>query len=275
MEDDQIEALVGRLSDPAHVSLVEKLHQQKLFRYDTIGCLLPLTGQYKVFGQRALRGIELALHQYGDRRNGGPSFKIILKDTKSDPDVAAQRVEDLFEEKVACIIGPVAEPLQAVKKAQKLGIPIIALSQKEGIPETGDYVFRNFITPKMQVSSLVSYAVNLLGENRFAVLYPLENYGKTYLELFREEVLHQNAEMTGVASYEPGQTDFEIPIKQLLGLYIVTPEDPEPALDDLPNAPIVFIPDAPKMAGLIIPNCHITMWKMLCFSVRIYGIRKN
>mgnify|MGYP000287749782 CR=1 FL=1 len=55
---------------------------------------------------------------------------------------------------------------------QQMGIPIITLTQKDNIPEIGDKVFRNFITPKMQVQTLSSFSVESLGLFRFAILSP-------------------------------------------------------------------------------------------------------
>ena len=69
--------------------------------------------------------------------------------------------------------------LDAAKEAELQKIPIITLSQQDNIPEVGDFVFRNFLTPRMQVSALVSYAINNLLVDRFAILYPREKYGTT------------------------------------------------------------------------------------------------
>ena len=40
------------------------------------------------------------------------------------------------------------------QEAQKLGVPIITLTQKDRITHIGDYVFRNFFTPQMLVKAL-------------------------------------------------------------------------------------------------------------------------
>ena len=95
-----------------------------------------------------------------------------------------------------------------------MGIPIITITQKDKIPEIGDNVFRNFITPHMQVQALVSYAVESLGLRRFAILYPDENYGNTFMNLFWDQLLETGAKVVGLESYSPDQTDFADPIKK-------------------------------------------------------------
>jgi branched-chain amino acid transport system substrate-binding protein len=284
----EILEVAKKIQDPALKALVEGAQQTAAFHPEVIGCLLPLSGQYKEFGQRALKGIELAVHQFGS--SGGMRFKMIVKDSGSEAGSTAKGVQALYDEKASCIIGPLVEPILAVTKAQELKIPIIALSQKEGIPETGDYVFRNFITPEMQVSALVSYAVNELGAQRFAVLYPREKYGTTFMNLFWGAVVKHERQMVGAEPYDPGQTDFAEPLKKLAGLFRyaskstgtagTSPEgkatetnpgrtysgvtddgDPERIqYDENGNAfvfkktDVLFIPDSPKLAGLIIPQ---------------------
>ena len=89
----------------------------------------------------------------------------------------------------------------------------------------GDYVFRNFITPGMQVKTLVSYAIKKLQLKRFAILYPDENYGKTFMNLFWDEVIALGGKVVGAEPYNINHTDFADPIKKLVGLNYDIPED--------------------------------------------------
>lgn len=263
-------------------SLIDAINKRSVYSRYTVGCLLPLSGPYKIYGNGALKGIQLAFNQFnaGNRQS---SVKIIVKDTASDPVKAAAAVKELFEENVAAIIGPVVTSVSAAREAQHHGIPIITLTQKDNIPEIGEYVFRNFITPGMQVKALVSYAVGELGLKRFAILYPDEKYGKTFMNLFWDEVIAHEGQVVGVESYRPDVTDFADPIKKLVGLYYEVPEElqindvksgehgtrgttteniADKSLDvkgdEEPGAIVdfdaVFIPDAPKKSGLIIPQ---------------------
>lgn len=240
--------------------LIAEINEKFAYNRFTIGCLLPLSGPYKIYGQRVLKGIELALNHYSAQNIEPLPIKVIIKDTGSDPVKATQAVMELYEEGVAAIIGPIITAEPAAHASQEKGIPIITLTQKEDIADIGDYVFRNFITPKTQVKELVSYAVKELGLNRFAIIYPDDNYGTTFMNLFWDEVTAHGAKVVGVESYDSMITDFADQIKKLVGRYYSVPRD----LRDYtiqPNfkVPIVdfdaiFIPDAPKKAGLIIPQ---------------------
>jgi ABC-type branched-subunit amino acid transport system substrate-binding protein/predicted negative regulator of RcsB-dependent stress response len=273
-------------------NLIMEINQKSIFSRYTIGCLLPLSGPYSFYGNKALNGVELALNKFSSQ-NSSPHIKVIIKDTESDPVKTVRAVKELFNEKVAAIIGPVIMAEPAAQEAQDNGVPIITLTQKGNIPSIGDWVFRNFLTPVAQVKALVSYAVEELNLNRFAILYPDENYGKTFMNLFWDEVIAFGGRVTGIESYNSSQTDFSDAIKKLAGLYYEVPEhlkiiDPEADNEKKEDVPIgeeadtslgdaheydeslieekqektqaivdfdaIFIPDAPKKAGLIIPQ---------------------
>jgi ABC-type branched-subunit amino acid transport system substrate-binding protein len=213
--------LIDRFPDheyaPAAADLIAELKQNFIFRPHAVGCLLPLSGAYAPYGKRALRGVELALSVFNQRDDGAP-VSLVIKDSGSSSTLAVQAVRDLFSEKVAAIVGPIAEAEAAAGEAQSFGLPMITLTQKKGVPEIGDFIFRNFITPQMQVETLLAYTVEHLGLGRFAILYPKEIYGETYLRLFSDQLVRIGGEITGVESYQPDQTDFAEPIKKLVGL---------------------------------------------------------
>lgn len=193
--------------------LIEEINERLAFKRRLIGCLLPLTGPYEAFGNRALKGIQFALDQFNSQSNQ-PAFEIIVKDTRSDPETAIKAIRQFDKNRVSIIIGPIITSEYAAQEAQIRGIPIITLTQKPEIPELGDYVFRVFLTPQMQIDTLLPYVVNELGIKRFAVLYPEETYGDIFLKIFRDRVLDYGATLVTVESYKPEQTDFASQIKK-------------------------------------------------------------
>jgi ABC-type branched-subunit amino acid transport system substrate-binding protein/outer membrane protein assembly factor BamD (BamD/ComL family) len=215
---------------PEAGKLLDTLSRKAVRERYVIGCLLPLTGAYKSYGAQALKGIELALSQASEKQDNVP-FQIIFKDTLSDPNRAAKIVKEMCEAKVAAIIGPIVTAEPAAQAAQKCGIPVITLTGKEGVPDIGNYVFRNFLTPQMLMTSLVPYVTHDLGLKRFAILYPDEKYGTTLMNLFWDKVLENGGTVTGVEAYKPDAMDFSIPIEKLVGLHYELPRDTTASAD--------------------------------------------
>jgi branched-chain amino acid transport system substrate-binding protein len=236
--------------------------QQRLgFNRNDIGCLLPISGTYAAFGQRALRGIQLALKIYNSLYGDYP-LRLNVQDTESDEQIAVQGVQTLNSQRVSAIIGPMITDSFAAEKAQKLQIPIVVLSQKHGISDLGDYVFRNFLTPQMQIDTIVPYAVEKLGARRFVILYPQGPYGQTFMEIFRDKVTAYGDQVVSADAYNPDQTDFGDIIKNLISQYGELENDPRETgqkahsqqEDVTLDFDAVFIPDSYSKVGLIAPQ---------------------
>ena len=275
--DEAVKALTGFVkSFPEHENvqqaklLIEEIAGKTVYSRYTIGCLLPLSGPYRKYGNRAMKGIELALSQFNSKATN-PSIHLLIKDTGGNPDKAILAMHDLQNDQVAATIGPIITAEAVATEAQHSGIPMITITQKENITEISDNIFRNFITPEMQVKAVVSYAAEVLEVKNFAVLYPEEKYGTHFMNLFWDEVLKYGGKIVGSEAYNPSHTDFKDPIKKLVGLYYEVPDDlkeepdiekidteklkdeneePEPVVD----FEAIFIPDAPNKVGLIIPQ---------------------
>ncbi|MGD1986712.1 MAG: penicillin-binding protein activator [Desulfobacterales bacterium] len=274
---------------PVAEDLIQQIQQSALFNRYTLGCLLPLSGPYQKIGFQALKGIELALDRFSTL-NSDPQMNIIVKDSGGNPEQTRIAMQELIDEQVAAIVGPILTAEVAAVESQANKIPIMTLTQKDNVTSIGDYVFRNFITPQMQVSNIIDYTTSTLGLYRYVILYPDETYGITFMNLFWDELIANGGKIVGVESYNPQHTDFADPIKKLVGLYYEIPEDLKEAVEpdlleagdqsdqnqtldldntdegkserdmeeDEPKAIVdfdaVFIPDYPKTAGLIIPQ---------------------
>jgi ABC-type branched-subunit amino acid transport system substrate-binding protein len=247
--------------------LIEEINQKFAFKRRLIGGLLPLSGPYETFGSRALKGVQFALDRFNSQSNQ-PAFEMIVKDTGSDSEIAIQSFRQLAENRVAIIIGPIITGEYAAQEAQIKEIPIITMTQKPGIPELGDYVFRIFLTPQMQIDAIVPYVIDQLGLERFAVLYPEDNYGETFMKLFRDKVLDYGATVAAIESYKPDQTDFALQIKKISKTFNdhqdkvanysqrngFRGKDRHKKSEVIVDFDAIFIPDVPQKIALIAPQ---------------------
>jgi len=222
-----------------------------------IGCILPLSGRNAAYGSGALDAVLLAARVFDASREA--RIRVLIEDSQSEPAVAAAAVGRLAKAGVTCILGPLGsqEALEAAVEAQRLKVPILTLTQREGITGIGDHVFRNFLTAAIQVRTVVQYAQANLRPRRYAILYPDDPYGNEMARLFREEVRLKGAEIRIEKSYKADQTDFG---EEILALGGVAPVNPgtEGAMEALPK-PIpdfeaLFIPDSCDRIAMIAPQ---------------------
>lgn len=222
-----------------------------------VGCILPLSGRNSAYGNRALDAVLLAAGVFNAAKE--TPIRVLIEDSQSDAAVAGAAVEKLARAGVTCILGPLGsqEALEAAKEAQRSKIPILTLTQREGITEVGDHVFRNFLTAAMQVRRVVQYAQAELGLRRFAILYPDDPYGQEMARLFREEVRRKGGEIRKEKPYKADQTDFGEEILALAGVAPVSPgmevvaglpPKPDPGFEAL------FIPDFSYRVAMIVPQ---------------------
>jgi ABC-type branched-subunit amino acid transport system substrate-binding protein len=267
----------GELRERAN-SLMNQLDMRSRIDNKTIGVVLPLSGKQSNIGYRALKGIQFGL---GIFSRVPSNFRLAVIDSESNPDVARRAVERLVtEDHVIALIGGLLSKTASAEaaKAQELGVPTIMLSQKSGITQTGEFIFRNSLTSEMQIEHLVGVAINQLGMKSFAIMFPNDAYGIEFANLFWDEVLAQGGRITAAQTYDSKETDFRGPVQRLGSLFYIedrmdeyrqklaaltskaakrsvrqsspTIEEVLPPIIDFDG---VFIPDSARAVGLIAP----------------------
>jgi len=257
----------------------------------TIGVALPLSGSASRFGEEALQGVLLAAGAFDGTGHGrGP--RLLIRDTRGQPEAASAAVRTLAEEPgLLAILGPLLpeEAEAAAAAAQEAGVPLIALSRREGLGRGRPLVIRAGTSPRLEAELLAEYAVRGAGLRRFAILYPEDAFGRALRAAFWAAVEARGGEVVAVAHYPLGATDFAAPIRRMIGYELLPPEalgtlaarekllkrakrlpyteaealrEEARALtlsDGAPLPPYVdfdalFIPDAHPTAGLIAPH---------------------
>ncbi|MFA5515636.1 MAG: penicillin-binding protein activator [Desulfuromonadales bacterium] len=221
----------------------------------SIGVILPLNGRYATFGALVRRGMELAQQVHGET-----GVRFLFTDTDADAEKSAQAVSDLvINQRVMAIAGPLTggAAAAAAARAQEEQVPLLTLSQREGLPELGSYVFRDCLTSRLQVQALVTYAMEVKKISSFGILYPENKLGREMTGLFAQEVISRGGQVTDRQGYAENATDFRHQVRLLQGRDPALP-DVEPAPDEPPAAPpafqALFIPDYADRIGLIAPQ---------------------
>jgi ABC-type branched-subunit amino acid transport system substrate-binding protein/Tfp pilus assembly protein PilF len=223
----------GRFAETAR-SVRSRLAALQKVDATAVGVLLPMSGEYRLYGEQMMRAVRLAMARGGPEApdalekfeegeyRTADGLKFILRDTAGDADRAARATEELVgKHHVIGIIGPVfAGPATAAAfKAGELGVPLMALSRKEGITETGPWVFRNCLTNSAQAAAVARYAFEKLEIKSFAIIFPNMPYGVELSNYFWDAVEGLGGEVVGVESYEADQTTFTPQARKLVGKF--------------------------------------------------------
>lgn len=172
---------------------------KKSYRF---GVVLPLSGKYKLYGESTLHGIECAVG-ITPPCISPMNVELVVKDSKGDPELAVIAVEELAKDQVLVILGPLMtkEIDAAAQKAQELQIPLISLSQKDGVTAAGDYVFRVGLNTISQVQTLADYAVKNRNLKKVGVIYPRSAYGEVFRSNFNTAVTNAGGQIVTEKSY--------------------------------------------------------------------------
>ncbi len=200
----------------------------------TIGAILPMTGKNSSIGQHALNALRIGL----GLNKPDQKFKLVVFDTQSTAELATAGVDKLLiENKVIAIVGGLSsrEATLIAQRADLLSVPFFALSQKPGLTNIGDYVFRNSLTPEMQVDQLVAFAFEKLAAKKFAILYPNDSYGVEFANIFWDQILARGGQITAAQTYDSKENDFTGIIQKLVGTYYPEgrPQEYKQRLDEL------------------------------------------
>lgn len=203
-----------------------------------IGVLLPLSGRYAPYGEMVQRGMELA--------RSGTSLRLVYRDTAGAAAAAAHQIDELARDpQVLGVLGPLTSAAAgpAAEVANRAGLPLLLLSQREGVPATGNYLFRDALTASAQVRTLADYAVGAEGLRRFAILYPATRQGELFADLFRAAVELRGGVMVARQSYPDRALDLRSELQALAA-----------AVKTGGGADALLLPDEARQIGQIFPQ---------------------
>ena len=185
-----------------------------------LACILPLSGSRAIFGEKILDGLKLAFNTYQPITPGFKSNLVILDNKGSSKETITALEKASSRNNILAVVGPLLSKVadEAAPKAEDLSMPILTFSQKAGVTRSGRYVFRLLLTRQVQAKAVATYASQILGLKRFAVLYPSDNYGRAMLQAFQAEVQKVGGRIVGIEGYEPDTTDFSKQIQNLAGV---------------------------------------------------------
>lgn len=175
-----------------------------------LGVVLPLSGQAEIYGQSIQRGIELAFAEV----EGDPAYPyevtMISKDSKGDPNTAAQQLEELFDAgAIAAIGGVTSDEAQAMVEVADRRDRVL-LSPSASSPELtaiSRNFFRIFPSDFVEGTKMGQVAKQKLNLSTMVVLATSAPYGQGIQGVFANEFARQQGTIEETLEFPPSTSD--------------------------------------------------------------------
>ncbi len=177
-----------------------------------IGVFVPLKGDAAPGGESLLNGLAMAAEEINAAGGVlGRPIRLVVRDTRSDPDRAAKAVRDLIaEDKVVALVGGLSGgSTEAAAVADETGVPMILPgSTMPGIPSREPWVFRISYVDFLSGRVMAKFAQSL-GATRATVLYDsASEYAKALAVAFGKGFKRVRGNRIAGEPFETGTVDF-------------------------------------------------------------------
>ncbi len=228
-----------------------------------LGVLVPQTGPASFFGDRVLKGIQLAVLSY-NTKHADNRVELVVKDTEGSPEKAVAGLNDLAAKGVVAVIGPLlSREVEALAPSlAKLQVPVFTpTAPGTGLTELSPWIFRNALTNASQAAAAAEYGLkqNL---KKFVIFAPDDPYGRDLTRVFTRD-LARKAEILATITYPPETNDFGPYIRKLIEIDFRSQKLPIPDDDKerkklfqmyVPTFDALYLPGYAEKVGLLIPQ---------------------
>lgn len=216
-----------------------------------VGLLLPLTGGGAEYGQRQLKGVNLAIDDFNSRKSG-ITIRLITSDTKCVPVDASNAAERLVErDGVGVMIGGTCSPeaIAALRVTQKARIPhVVPAAAATSITEEGNaFVFRIVPNTKQIAENLGDILVDRIKVKQIATVYFNDDFGIDLNSNLVNRVQGRGVKVVAQEGIERTTMDFFSTVAKL------KPLNPEVVVAPLFNKPAAQLARTMREQGMTAP----------------------
>jgi branched-chain amino acid transport system substrate-binding protein len=219
MDRPMLRRLVSSLALPALVAaplvLCGACSQDQSYEFAVV---LPLTGNWSVYGVPIRQGVELAVEQ-AQRRKLPYRIEIDLRDSESDPVRATEELRASFEGGAFAAVGGVTSEsaLAMVPVAEEMGRLLVSPSASS--PElTGisRYFLRVFPSDFREGTTMANFVAQKLGVDHLVILAADSEYARGISKVFQTAFESHGNEVLKTIVYPEGTEDFSDLVSQAL-----------------------------------------------------------
>lgn len=174
-----------------------------------VGVVLPLTGEFGIYGEPIRRGIEVAFEEIEGQEGYPYPLELRIEDSQSDAARAAELLGQLYEAGAPAAIGGVttAEAMAMIEAADQADRVLLSPSASSPrLTGISTNFFRVFPSDFLEGTKMGHFAAQTLGLDRVVIAAAESEYAKGIQQVFQRELERNRAEVQEVIEY-PRNTD--------------------------------------------------------------------
>ncbi|WP_053363659.1 ABC transporter substrate-binding protein [Bacillus sp. FJAT-27251] len=186
-----------------------------------IGVISYISGPGAAYGEAITSGLKLAQKEINAK--GDVEINLLIEDSAGKQDQALTAAQKLMNsENVAAIIGPTLSTEMNVvgPEADLNGVPIMGTSTTaEGIPQLGEYVFRNSLPEALAIPASMTKAIEKYGVKKVAILYGNDDvFTKSGFDTMKKAAEDMDLEILTIETFQKGQSDYNAQLTKIKGM---------------------------------------------------------
>ncbi|MFC7684373.1 ABC transporter substrate-binding protein [Ureibacillus sp. GCM10028918] len=183
-----------------------------------IGVVSYLTGAGAAYGEAITQGLKLAQSEINEQ--GEVNIELVIEDSAGEAEQALSASQKLMsDDNILAIIGPTlsTEFFAVAPEADLNGITIMGTSTTaEGIPEIGDYVFRNSIPEALAIPTAMEKAVERTGATKVAMIYGNDDVlTQSGFDTMKKAAEDMGLEILTTETFQKGQSDYNAQLTKI------------------------------------------------------------
>jgi branched-chain amino acid transport system substrate-binding protein len=186
-----------------------------------IGVISYISGPGAAYGEAITNGLKLANEEIN--KEGDVKINLVIEDSAGKQDQALTAAQKLMNSKnVTAIIGPTLSTEMNVvgPEADLNGVPIMGTSTTaEGIPQIGEYVFRNSLPEALAIPASIDKAIEKYDAKKVAILYGNDDvFTKSGFDTMKKAAEEKGLEILTIETFQKGQSDYNAQLTKIKGL---------------------------------------------------------
>jgi len=186
-----------------------------------IGVISYLTGPGAAYGEAITNGFNLALDEINEK--GDVKIELVIEDSAGKQEQALTVAQKLMsDDDIVALLGPTLSTEMNVvgPEADLNGIPILGTSTTAaGIPQIGDYVFRNSLPESLAIPAALEKAVAANDAKTVAILYGNDDlFTKSGYDTMKKEAENMGLDILTIETFQKGQSDYNAQLTKIKDL---------------------------------------------------------